>query len=331
MAEKLPQITVVGGGAGGRAVLSGLGEYPVDLAGVVNMSDDGGSTGRLREEYGVMPPGDVRQAVAALSRAPQSVVDAFEWRFPVGTPMAGHTVGNLQLAMLETATGDFEQALDVVSKRMQVDGRVIPVTLTPHTLTLETVTGTVISGEYKIGQSELVPAEDKPELWLEPPAPINPEAEMAIAEADMVVIAPGDLYGSLVPALLARGMRDALAQTQAQVVYVSNLVNKPNQTAGFCSLDYVAELEHHLGAKFIDTVIYNNQPMTDEFLAKFGKPGEAATLPCSSLDEARYRMVGADLVSRNVRIARPDGMIVRSHVRHDPAKLAAAILSTLHA
>lgn len=327
MSEVCPHIAVIGGGAGSKAVLSGLRQHDVRLSAVVNMADNGGSTGMLRQEFGVMPPGDVRQAISALSDAPMDIRELFEHRFSPESQLAGHSFGNLIIAAAELVEGDIGSAINRVSKHMGVKGRVLPVTLDLHDLALETHNQRIV-GEYEIGGTPLRPLEEKPTLWLEPAAALNPEADFALMDADMIVVAPGDLYGSLIPTLLVDGMRNALTYTQAEVVYMSNLVNKPHQTAGFSPADYAHELERAAGTPFIDSVVYNSEPLGSDFVATYGKPGEQALEPIvDTLME--YQYMGADLVARHVDIPRHEGPICRSYIRHDPAKLAKAIMGLM--
>lgn len=327
MLEVYPCIAVIGGGAGSKAVLSGLRQHDVQLAAVVNMADNGGSTGMLRQELGVMPPGDVRQAITALSDIPVKLRELFEHRFPPDSALAGHSLGNLVIAAAELVEGDFGKAVDRVSARMGVKGRVLPVTLDLHDLVLETHNQHVV-GEYEIGGMVLKPLEEKPKLWLEPAAELNSEAGVALRGADMIVIAPGDLYGSLVPTLLVDGMRDVLMDTTAKVVYMSNLVNKPHQTARFSPTDYAHELERAADISFINTVVHNTSPLDQAFVAAYGKPGEQALEPITdTLGE--YQYVGADLLERQVDVPRHEGPICRSHIRHDPSKLAGAIMGLI--
>ncbi len=328
MTEQLPNITVIGGGAGTRAILTGLKPHPVNLSAVVNMADNGGSSGVLREEFGVLPPGDVRQAIGALSDAPE-LVDLLDYRYPAGSPLAGHSVGNLLLAGAELRCGDFETALAGVSRMMGVKGQVIASTQTPHDLIAKINGDEQVRGEYEIAQAAFNPLETPPSLWLEPDAALHPRAEEAIARADLIVMAPGDLYGSLVPPLLLNGMRSALEAARAEVVYVGNLVNKPHQTAGFTALDYARELERLLGAEFIDCIMYNDGVIPEGFLEAYGKPGEEVTAPLAETSASVPILAGADLVNRNPRLPSDPEAITRSYIRHDPGKLAATILAHL--
>ena len=327
MQEIIPNITVLGGGTGTKNVLAGLGQHEVNLSAVMNMSDDGGSTGQLRRELGVMPPGDIRQAIVALSEAPKDVVELFETRFPESSPLHGHSFGNLIIAAAELVEGDFARAVDRVSSHMQVKGEVIPVTLDLHDLVMQ-VAGTTVRGEFNIGGAEMSPLETPPELWLEPRAELAPEAEKVLLNTDMIVIAPGDLYGSLIPILLTEGIQDALLDTSARIVYVANLVNKPHQTKGFGPSDYVRELERAAGIQCIDTVAYNGSALTPEFLAAYGKDGEEPLEPIDVSDTHRT-YVASDLVARCVKKPQVEGPIQRSYIRHDPAKLAQTILRLL--
>lgn len=330
MSEHTPHITVIGGGAGSRAVLAGLRPHPVEVSAVVNMADNGGSSGMLRDEYDMLPPGDVRQAIVGLSEAPASRVEFFESRYPQTSYLAGHAIGNLLLADLTKQHGSFERAVTGVSQGMSVKGEVIPATLDIHDL-VACIDGSRIRGEYQIGQEAFRPQDTPPTLWLEPDAKLHSRAAEAIETADMVVIAPGDLYGSLVPPLLLSGMRESIAEVRGPVVYVSNLVNKSHQTAGFSPVTYASELERVMGEESISDVIYNTGPLDASFMRRYGKPGEQATEPIAPADRGRYRLHGADLVRRAVPSQGDYQFIPRSRIRHDPRKLFHAITSLLNA
>lgn len=294
------------------------------------MADNGGSSGVLREKHDILPPGDVRQAIAALSEAPAPMVTLFESRYPESTYLAGHAVGNLLLAELTEEYGSFAQAVAHMSRSMLVKGEVIPATLDAHDLVAD-ISGRQVRGEYQIGQTPFAPQVSPPALWLEPDAKLHNRAARAIETADMIVVAPGDLYGSLVPPLLLSGIRESIAEARGRVVYVSNLVNKPHQTADFSPVTYADELERLHGEEFIDDIIYNTAPPDASFLRQYGKAGEQPVKPMSSADEHRYRVHGADVVHRTVSISGEYQTIQRSHIRHDPKKISQAIMQLVAA
>jgi uncharacterized cofD-like protein len=219
------KIVVIGGGTGSFTLLSELKNYTHNITALVNMVDDGGSTGVLRDELGVLPAGDIRQCLVALSTTPR-VRDLFNYRFDDGG-MKGHAFGNLFMAALEKMTGSFADAVETASEVLSVKGRVEPITLDDVKMVVKLDDGTVVNGQHNV-ESLKIPEGQRPWLDLEPEANINPRAKRAIVEADLVVIAPGLLYGSLAPALLVKGVTRALAESKAKKIYVCNLVTKPS-------------------------------------------------------------------------------------------------------
>lgn len=314
-------VAVLGGGTGTRAVLSGLREHPVDLTAIINMSDNGGSSGILREQLGVAPPGDIRQAIAALSRAPDCEVEYFEHRYQEGEApreRVGHPMGNLLLAHTAAQFGCLE-AVRRVSALYDVAGKVLPVTEELHDLYAD-VDGRVISGEYDVGQALMY---QRPRLWLAPQPTVHEDARAAIQTADMVVIAPGDLYGSLAPTLLVGGVAQAIAERRGPLVYVANLLNKSNQTAGFRVGDYVSEIKRFAGSE-VDTVIQNTGEVDTEWLACHAQPGEQIVHPEEHL--SGVELVGLDMVDRTLNPDRSKSTVTKSFVRHDGSKVASALM-----
>ncbi len=320
-----PKVVVIGGGTGTFTILSALKHYMRDITAVVNMSDDGGSTGVLRDELGALPPGDIRQCLVALSESDEVLRELFNYRFEEGI-FGGHAFGNLFLTALEKTTGSFAKAVETAGEVLNIVGRVVPVTLEKNELVLVEKNGTIIRGEHAITEHHL--AKQRPTLYLEPAAKLNPEAEAAIAAADLVVIAPGNLYGSLAPVLIADGMADALAATSAKIIAITNLVTKPGQTDGFGAQDFAAEIERFVDAPILDYVLYNQTQPTKQLLAKYAKAGEFAVKPSiKALEKAHYKAIGADLVSNTVTHQNPnDTMLQRTLIRHDSDKIARLIM-----
>ncbi len=245
------KIAVIGGGTGSFMLLSALKEHTQSLAALVNMADDGGSTGVLRDELGALPPGDVRQCLVALSNTPE-LRELFNYRFDEGS-LKGHAFGNLFLTALEKMTGNFATSVEMAGEVLNITGVVEPITLTDVRLVMRDKTGRQTHGESKIGYMNF--AHKKPDLWLEPRAEANPRAIAAIAQADLVIIAPGNLYGSLAPALVVPGVGKALAKCKALKLYVCNLVTKPGQTDGYTVSDFADELERLAGRRFFIDVM----------------------------------------------------------------------------
>lgn len=257
------KILVIGGGTGIFAALTGLKKHFKNLTAVVTMADDGGSAGILREEFGILPPGDIRRALIALSATDNKILsELFGYRFAQGSGLSGHAFGNLMLTALERVTGSFEKAIEEAGKILSIEGRVLPVTLTKVSLSAELEDGRIVRGETNID----IPKHDGrlgiKKVWLEPDVLLNPAAKKAIMEADAVVIGPGDLYTSLIPNLLVKGMKEALRSTKGKKIYFVNLMTKFGETTGFRASDFVKTLEQYLGKGVLDYVVVNKTKPT---------------------------------------------------------------------
>lgn len=326
-ANKTPRMVVIGGGTGSFTLLSGLKHYVKDITALVTMADDGGSTGQLRDELGVLPPGDVRQCLVALSDSPR-VRDLFNYRFDDGA-LKGHAFGNLFLTALEKMTGNFAEAVELAGRVLDIHGTVEPTTLTNVTLCAEGEHGKPIKGQYTITHTG-VRLKQSPKIWLEPEAAGNPLAVKAIREADMVIIAPGNLYGSLAPSLVIQEIGNALRETNATCVYVCNLVTKPDATNGMMVHDFASEIERLAGSPFLDYVVFNKVAPSQELLDKYAHDGElAVAFDESILKQQHYKYRGAALVAENVWAgAQASDPIanVRSFIRHDPDAIARQLM-----
>lgn len=313
---------VIGGGTGTFTVLSALKHYVADISAIVNMVDDGGSTGVLRDELGVLPPGDVRQCLVALSSSSQLMRRLFNYRFPQGK-FEGHAFGNLLLTALEKITGSFAEAVKMAGQVLAISGRVIPVTTADVRLCYRDKSGQVVVGEKMITQSFFA-AGEHPELFLSPPARVNPEAVKAIKAADLIIMGPGNVYSSLIPTLLVEGMGEALRQARGKKIYVCNLVTKPGQTDGFKVGDFVAALERSAGGRLFDYVIYNTAKPAPALLEKYAKAGEMwVEYDPDELAAQPYQAIGQNLISKKIFTPEPgDSLLPRTLIRHDNDKLA---------
>lgn len=323
---KGPKIVVIGGGTGSFTLLSGLKHYARHITALVNMADDGGSTGVLRDELGALPPGDVRQCLVALSGSPK-VRDLFDYRFEEGS-LKGHAFGNLFLSALEKISGNFAEAVELAIEILNVSGRVEPVTLSNVRLCMQSKDEPTVKGQFRIGQTDF--KSSRPELWLEPEAELNPRAAEAIAEADMVVIAPGNLYGSLAPALLVPGIGEAIKQSKAKKVYICNLVTKPGQTDGFKVHDFAAEIERFMGGAYLNAVVYNTVTPAKTLFETYAKAGEhLVQVDGAGLEKAHYQAVPAAVLARQPwQGASTSDPIAsaRTFIRHDSDKLARQLM-----
>jgi uncharacterized cofD-like protein len=320
------KIVVIGGGTGSFAVLSGLKNYASDITALVNMADDGGSTGQLRDELGVLPPGDVRQCLVALSRSPR-VRDLFNYRFDNGS-FEGHAFGNLFLAALEKMTGSFAKAIDLADEILNVEGKVIPITLDQITICIDHGVKEILRHERNIDGAKF--EKPHPKLWLEPKPKVNEAAVQAIMDADVVVISPGSIYKSIGPSLVVPGVGKALRKTAAKTIYISNLVNKPGQTDDFAVHDYAAEIERLAGGRFLDYVIYNVHQPSKKLLEKYAADGEMpVAIKAAPLHQAHYKAKGAELLAGEIwqNPNKKDPIASqRALIRHDPDAVARSIM-----
>jgi uncharacterized cofD-like protein len=320
-------IVVIGGGTGSFTLLRSLKEYTESITALVNMADDGGSTGVLRDELGALPPGDVRQCLVALSDSPK-VRDLFNYRFEEGT-FKGHAFGNLLLSALEKMTGSFAEAIETASEILNVNGTVVPVTLDDVRLKMEWPESSIIlRGERQIDAEHFAQDPRRAQLTLVPDARVNPAAVKAIEQADLVVVAPGDLYTSLGPLLVIKGVGEALRKTKATVVYVSNLVTKKGQTEGFTVSDHADEIERFGGGGFLDFVLYNEEK-PDAVLAEKYKAEEAYLVPVdrAGLKNNTYKAIPGCFLGKIATVQAADTLpVTRSLIRHDSAAVAEAII-----
>lgn len=322
-----PKIVVIGGGTGSFTLLSALKNYSRSIVALVNMADDGGSTGVLRDELGVLPPGDVRQCLVALSSAPE-MRELFSYRFDEGS-LAGHTLGNLLLTAVEKMTdGDFAKAIEMASEILRINGRVVPVTLDNIRLKMHWSDGTTLKGEHVIDAGNFVRDPRKAKLSLTPKARANSMALRAIDQADIVVVAPGDLYTSLGPLLVVPGVGEALRRSQACKMYVSNLVTKKGQTDHFTVSDHAAEIERFGGGPFLDYVLYNKQKPS-RMLASRYETEEAYMVHVDllHLKKQNYQAIGCDFLGEVAKRSAGDALAAsRSYIRHNADAVARAMM-----
>lgn len=321
------KIAVIGGGTGSFTMLSSLKKYTSQIAAIVSMADDGGSTGVLRDELGTLPPGDVRQCLVALSDSPK-VRELFEYRFDSGT-FGGHSFGNILLTALEKISGDFSQAVETASDILRIRGTVIPATLDNVRLKMEwKAKSLVLHGERVIDSEYFQHDPRRAKLSLIPKAKPNALAIAAIEQADIVVIAPGDLYTSLGPLLVIDGIGEALARTKAKKFYVANLVSKQGQTDSFTVSDHAAEIERFAGTEFLDYVLYNQEAPTEEVAKRYEEEGGYITMAdIDVLSRQSYEAVGGNFLGAMATTNGADTLIgKRSLIRHDAKAVAKLIL-----
>ncbi|MBI4212766.1 MAG: YvcK family protein [Chloroflexi bacterium] len=305
--DRGPKIVVIGGGTGLSVALRGLKEHTSHLTAIVTVADDGGSSGRLRRDLGVLPPGDFRNCLVALADVEPLMETLFQYRFNSGSPeLDGHSFGNLFIVAMSEVTGNFERALQEASRVLAVRGQVVPSTLGDLTLCAE-LGDEVVQGETKVSAS----TRPIQRVFLQPDnPPAYPEAVKAIHEADLVVVGPGSLFTSVLPNLLVRGIADALQTSQAVKVYVCNVATQPGETDGFGISDHIAALLRHLphGENPFDYVVVNDH---------IGLP-----MPASG----KVAPVAPDARGLNGRLIVADVVDESNAVRHDATKLAQVLV-----
>lgn len=324
MRRKPKKVVVIGGGTGTYQVLVGLKSFPhTELAAVVTMADSGGSAGRLRREFGMLPPGDVRRALLALSNLPLSqktLERLFDFRFENGEQLKGHSFGNLILAALTQITGRADKAIGEAGRILAVSGRVLPVTLKRTHLCAVLTDGTRIFGETNIDIREKKPDIPIKKVYLTPAARIFREAEEAICHADLVVLGPGDLYSSIIPNLLVRGVTEAIEECKGKVAVVVNLMTKHGETDGFTALRFVKEIKNYLGkaSDKITHVVVNKEIQAPRKITAWYKKFQSEPIK----DDLDNELSG-------VKIIRGNFVDSGTFLRHDPRKLARVLVEIL--
>ncbi len=317
--ERPLRVVVLGGGTGIYAVLSGLRHATADVTAVVSMSDNGGSSGRLRDEFGYLPPGDVRRCLVALASEEDALLlrQLFEHRFDRGHGLNGHTFGNLLLTALTDILGSTDKAIEEAGHLLGIRGRVLPVTLTDTTLCARLKDGHEIRGETDIDIRKAhhdVPIAD---VYLHPEAAAHPPVLEAIAQADLVVLGPGDLYTSVIPNLLVRDVSDAIRASSARRVYVCNVMTKYGETSGFAASDFIKEINRYLGGPgALDCAVLNyHESLPRDLYEKYKKErAEPVSIDLGQCYEAVPQLA--------IRPLTATGALVR----HDATKLAETLL-----
>jgi uncharacterized cofD-like protein len=308
------RVVVIGGGTGLSTMLRGIKRYTANIVAIVTVTDDGGSSGKLRQELGILPPGDIRNCLIALADAEGAMTALLQHRFrdDAGN-LSGHSVGNLLIAaMTQIKDGDFERAVQEISKVLAIRGRVLPSTLTHVNLRAEMEDGARVEGETAI---VAYPARIR-RMHLNPPDAEPPlEAIEAIRQADVIVLGPGSLFTSVIPNLLVPKIADALRSTEALRIYVCNVMTQPGETDGFTASDHVRAIEAHAGGRVFDYVLVNNATPAPELMERYHASGQELVIA----DIDRIRQMGYKVIAGNF-ISQSD------YVRHDPVRLAEAIL-----
>ncbi len=307
-----PSVVALGGGTGLSTLLRGLKEYTANITAVVTVADDGGSSGRLRNELGILPPGDIRNCLVSLAETEPTMARLFQHRFEGGS-MAGHSLGNLFIGALWEMSGSFYEAVSLASEILAVRGQVLPSTLDNVSLRAEMRGGALISGESSIASGD--GTIDKVELVPEDAAPA-PGVMEAITGADLIVVGPGSLYTSLLPNLLVSGMREAIVTSTALKVFVVNIMTQPGETDGFAVSDHLEVMEQHVGEGFFDYLVVNTEAVPDVLLERYEEEG------AQPVENDGFRVDGIRVVESPLLAHSP-------LVRHDPQKLARQLMYIL--
>ncbi len=320
-------ITLIGGGTGSFTLLKGLKNYPnIKINSIVTMSDDGGSTGILRDEYGVLPPGDIRQNLVALSESDEIWRKLFSYRYKEGI-LEGQNFGNIFLSTLEKITGSFEKAISLAEKILEVKkGKIIPVTLENVRLKAETIKGKIIEREKNIDLKE----EKIKRIFFDKEVEANEKAIKTILESDLIVFSPGDLYTSLLPNLIVKGIKEAIKNSRAKKVYVCNIMTQKNHTDNYKVTDFIKKIEEYTYKDIFDYIIYNTKKPKKEFLEYYSNEGEKIV----KIDEENFksfkaRFIGEELISEKIPKKVEGDKIIRALIRHDSYKTASIIYEIL--
>ncbi|WP_413198448.1 gluconeogenesis factor YvcK family protein [Nostoc piscinale] len=310
-----PKIVVIGGGTGLSTLLRGLKTYSANISAIVTVADDGGSSGRLRQEFGVLPPGDIRNCLAALADEEKLLTELFQYRFRAGDGLTGHSFGNLFLTAMSEITGDLERAVAASSKVLAVRGQVLPATLTDVRLWAELADGRRIEGESNIPKAggKIVRIGCTP---ANPPA--LPAAIKAIKEADYIIIGPGSLYTSLIPNLLVPEIANAIASSKAPRIYICNIMTQPGETEGYTVADHIKAIDAACGQRrLFDAVMVHKKSPSPQSLIRYAQQNSHPVF----LDREDVSLLGRRVVLANVLYEDETGV-----VRHNPQKLAKVLL-----
>ncbi|MCH7322867.1 YvcK family protein [Solibacillus sp. MA9] len=309
MKKKKTRIVVIGGGTGLSTVLRGLKLHSFDITAIVTVADDGGSSGRLRDDYDIPPPGDVRNVIAALSDVEPLVEQMFQFRFSQSNDLNGHSLGNLMLTALTEITGDFNHAIAEMSKVLNVHGKVVPAANKKVTLHAELTDGTTIVGESKI------PSGHAPikRVFLEPSnlKPL-PAAIHAIERADFILIGPGSLYTSIIPNLLVKGIGQAVVKAKGEKIYIANLMTQQGETINYSVSQHIEAIHEHVGESFIESVLFNEKDLPPAIYAHYREENADPV----HFDVEKLTQMGLKIIKKEI------ALIEDGTVRHDAKNLA---------
>ena len=306
-----PKIVVIGGGTGLSTLLRGLKQYSSNITAIVTVADDGGSSGRLRREMGILPPGDIRNCIAALADEEKLLTELFQYRFHAGDGLSGHSFGNLFISAMTEITGDLEQAIDASAKVLAIRGKVLPATLTDVSLWAKLADGRIIEGESKITEA----MGQIRQIGCHPADPVAlPAALAAIKEADYIIIGPGSLYTSIIPNLLVPAIRQALARVTVPRIYVCNIMTQPGETDNYSVADHIRAIEKVCEERVFDAVLAQRTAPSPQSLQLYAQEhSHPVFLDREEVGKMGYRIVLANVMAEDE---------VTAKVSHDPQRLA---------
>ncbi len=314
----MKKITVIGGGTGTYVVLSGLKKLKdIDLSVIVSVTDSGGSTGRLRDQLGVLPPGDLRQCLVALSEAPDLWRRLFLYRFDKGD-FQGHNFGNLFLAALEKVSSSYDQVIEIASFVLKTKGKVIPVSYDKLHLVAEYENGRVLTGEKLIDENRLEKSRIK-NIYITPKGKPNKKAVEAILNSDFIIFGPGDLYTSIIPVFLVERIVETYKKTKAKIIYILNLMTKAGQTTNYKASDHIKDIYKYTG-RYPDYVLVNNQKISPEILKIYRQNNEIPVEDDLKMFN-NIKILRDDLIDNRKITKDKSDIVYRSILRHDSEKI----------
>ncbi|MEI7579480.1 MAG: gluconeogenesis factor YvcK family protein [bacterium] len=314
-------VTVIGGGTGTMPVLAGLKKFRrIDLRVIVNMTDDGGSNKVVRDEFGILPLSDIRKSIVALSNREGDILrELFTYRFALGDGLSGHTLGNLMMLALTDITKSEYETIRIMSDLFKVKGQIIPVTYDKTCLCARYQNGVILEGESSISGRKNQNNSRIENLYLCPEVVANDAAIKSINQSDFIIIGPGDLYSSILSNIVVNGIRKAMQETKASIIYISNLMTQKGETRGMQASDLITEVEKYLGKK-IDFVILNKAKIKMNILKQYAKSGESP-IKDNLANDSLYTIIRANIISNQEVKKEPGDKLPRSILRHDKVKL----------
>lgn len=315
---KKNKVVSLGGGTGTFSVVTALKAIDANISAVISVSDSGGSTGRIRDEFGFQPVGDLRQSLAALANkeGQEWIQKILLYRFSKGSGLKGHNLGNLILTALQDMTGNTTESLDIAEKIFNLEGTIIPVTSSDVNLKIHYADGSTAVGEHTLDNTDKNPKKIE-KISLTPECSLNPTAEKAFIEAELIIIGPGDHYASLLATLVTNGTKEAFKKSKAKIMYISNLMTRRTQTHGMTILDHLTEIEKAIGKK-VDYILINDTTIPKNILEIYAKEQE---FPVEDDLNGDKRIIRAELLLDKIVIKQKNDIAHRSFLRHDAKKL----------